>query len=84
MRPKAVIYVSGMPTDNNTEEELAAFFTKRCGIVKVDFETGVHATATGSVGVQRRRLISLATLEGIRLGAQANPRLSCTARRKAS
>ena len=85
VRPKAVIYVSGMPTDNNTEEELAEFFTKRCGIVKVDFETGARAAATGSgAGASIGRLIAAAALEDIRMGAQASPRSSCTARRKAS
>jgi hypothetical protein len=44
-RPKTVVYVTGLPTDANTEEELAAFFSKRCGILKIDFETST-ATCT--------------------------------------
>ena len=44
--------MTGLPTDNHAEDELAEYFSKRCGILKVDFETGkpkvkLYRTAEG-------------------------------------
>lgn len=40
VQPKTVVYVTGMPTDENSVEEMSEFF-KRCGIIKVDFLTSM-------------------------------------------
>ena len=51
-RPNSVIYVSGLPTDNNTEDEFAEFFSKRCGILKIDFETGARTRGARRAALQ--------------------------------